>query len=298
MHEAPRNGSASPDGSGPWSTPLVPGDPRRLGKYRVLGRLGADSRGMLYVGESRAGVPVALRVPRPEWLVDARNRAGLARSLVASRRAAGVNGAFRIMDVDINAPVPYVASEFSTGAPVRVVVTQNGPFGPRATKQLATQILAVLDALHTLGVEHRNVNPGTVIVNGEEARLADLGFGLPVGDDPDEAWRFAGPEQLRGEPGGAAADLFGWATTVAFAASGRAPFDWLSRAEFLGLHDLWSADLSTLASPLRELVRDCLDPNPRVRPTARESLDRLGDTSTPSSGVELLARIPGRRSPT
>jgi serine/threonine protein kinase len=276
-----------------FATPLVAGDPQGLGRYQVVGRLGRDSRGVFYLGVSRAGLPVGLRVPGLGWLADSRNRTALARTLVAARRAAAVPGAARILDFDLHAPVPFIAAEYYGGAPLRVVVAQQGPLAGGAVEQLAAQVLTVLASLHARGIEHRGVSPDTVLLGPEEPVLVDPGFGPPAGHDPEESWRFAGPEQLRGEPGRAAADLFGLAATLAFTASGRPPFDVLTPNGVLAMTDAWSADLTALASPLRELVRDCLAPDPGQRPTAAEALARLG---SPVPAV-AAGRFPGGRPP-
>ena len=278
-----------------FATSLAPGDPGDLGPYRVLGRLGRDSRGMYYLGQSPAGLPVGLRVPGPQWLADARNRTALARTLVAARRASSVPGAARILHFDLHAPVPFIASEYAGGAPVRVVVAQLGPLGSLVVERLAEQVLTVLANLHSLGVVHRGVGPDTLLLGPEEPVLIDPGFGPPAGHDPEESWRFAGPEQLRGEPGEASADLFGVAATLAFAASGCAPFGVPTAHHVLALTDAWSADLAAVRSPLRELLRDCLAPDPRLRPTAAEALVRLGCPAPPGSGSGALARTLGRR---
>jgi hypothetical protein len=68
-------------------------------------------------------------------------------------------------------------------------------------------------------------------------------------------------------------------------------------SKFLELTDASSADLAELAPPLRDLVRDCLDLNPRVRPTATEALGRFAPTQVASTTADLVGRIPGRRSP-
>jgi serine/threonine protein kinase len=296
MAETPFAGDvASVEAAARYATPLEPGDPASLGSYQVLGRLGRDSRGVFYLGMTPAGLPVGLRVPGLQWLADSRNRTALARTLVSARRAASVPGAARILDFDLHAPVPFIAGEYYGGAPLRVVVGQWGPLPGGLVEGLATQILTVLAGLHAVGVEHRGVNPGTLLLGLEEPVLVDPGFGPPTGYDPEEAWRFAGPEQLRGEPGHAAADLFGLAATLAYAASGRPPYDVMTPNGMLALVDAWSADLDAVASPLRELFRDCLAPDPQRRPTAAEALARLGAPAPPGVGGAVLARSLGRR---
>jgi serine/threonine protein kinase len=297
MREATAPDAASVEAAMLFATPPAPGDPRSLGSYRVVGRLGRDSRGMFYLGESPAGLPVGLRVPSRAWLADPRNLTALARTLVAARRAAAVPGAARILDFDLHAPVPFIAGEYYGGAPLRVVIAELGPLGHGVVEQVAAQVLTVLASLHARGIEHRGVSPDTLLLGLDEPVLVDPGFGPPVEHDPEESWRFAGPEQLRGEPGRAAADMFGVAATLVFAASGRAPYGVVTPAEMLTLTDAWSAQLTGVEPPLRELLRDCLAPDPRLRPTAAEALARLGLPEPPRTGPISFGRVPGHRPP-
>jgi serine/threonine protein kinase len=97
---------------------------------------------------------------------------------------------------------------------------------------------------------------------------------------PAPIWR--SPEEARGEAVGPAADMFGWAATVIFAATGRPPFTTGGDSATTGEKRLahGAADLGPLEGDLRQLVADCLAPEPAERPTAEEALLRLiGHTS-------------------
>jgi len=65
--------------------------------------------------------------------------------------------------------------------------------------------------------------------------------------------------------------------------------------DMLALPDAWSADLVEVRSPLRELLRDCLAPDPRLRPTAAEALVRLGYPAPAGYGSGAMVRALGRR---
>jgi hypothetical protein len=267
----------------PQLAPLLPGDPPSVGPYRVIGRLAEHLRGTVYLGRSEAGILVLVRVPRPEWVADPSNRAAMARALVSMRQAAGVSGIHRTFAFDLQASVPYVVGEFGVWIPVSSVVARLGRLPAADLWRLAVESLAALQGLHALGLAHLNVSPFTMGIGPTEVVLTDTGFGLPVVvNDSEGALRFAAPEQLRGERGGSSADLFGWAATIGFAASGGAALETIRRNDFAAPPDAPSPALPTLPLWLRFLMTACLIPDARRRPTAAEVLTVLRGQAGPA----------------
>jgi serine/threonine protein kinase len=82
--------------------PLQPGDPTQVGAYRLLGRLGAGGMGQVYLGVSRGGRKVAVKVLRADLVTDAEFRTRFAREVAAART---VNGFYTAPVVDAD-PVP------------------------------------------------------------------------------------------------------------------------------------------------------------------------------------------------
>ena len=76
---------------------LEPGDPAQVGAYRLLGRLGAGGMGQVYLGVSRGGRKVAVKVLRADLVTDAEFRARFAREVAAART---VNGFYTAPVVD------------------------------------------------------------------------------------------------------------------------------------------------------------------------------------------------------
>ena len=87
-----------------------------------------------------------------------------------------------------------------------------------------------MTAIHAAGVVHRDLKPSNVILAYDGPKVIDFGIaqtldatsvtktGMMVGSAG-----FMAPEQVTGRPG-QAADIFAWAVTVAYAASGQPPF--------------------------------------------------------------------------
>src|SRR3954470_18085934 len=97
-------------------TALDPEDPRRIGAYQITGRLGEGGQGVVYLGYSPAGEPVAVKVLKTG--LDPVVRARLGRELAAIRSVASFCTA-RVVDAVVDAGAggsrPYVVSEFIDG---------------------------------------------------------------------------------------------------------------------------------------------------------------------------------------
>src|SRR5262245_15403000 len=91
--------------------PLQAEDPRRIGGYRVLKRLGAGGMGTVYLGLSAAGLPVAIKVVHPDLAAEPSFRIRFTREVTAAR---AVSGAFTapVIDADPSAAQPWLVTTF------------------------------------------------------------------------------------------------------------------------------------------------------------------------------------------
>ncbi|HEV3462364.1 MAG TPA: serine/threonine protein kinase, partial [Actinomycetota bacterium] len=86
--------------------PKQPGDPRRLGPYELLGRLGQGGMGMVFLGrERRTGRLAAVKALRPELSGDPAFAARFRREVAAARRVDSPQVA-RVLDADPSADRP------------------------------------------------------------------------------------------------------------------------------------------------------------------------------------------------
>jgi hypothetical protein len=98
---------------------------------------------------------------------------------------------------------------------------------------------------------------------------------------------FMAPEQLAAERVTAAADMWSWAVTMAFAGTGELPFkgESLTATAFAILHS--EPDVGRLPEPLGSLVHRCLNKDPAGRPSARGALSELV-----AAGARLMGPMP------
>ncbi|WP_217707786.1 serine/threonine protein kinase [Nonomuraea rhodomycinica] len=264
----------------PSIAPLRPGDPQRLAGLELVGRLGEGGQGVVYLAKDHTGAQFAVKWLRHDLAAD---RVSVERFLreaqVAQRIAPFCTAA--VLGSGVEQERPYIVSEFIEGPSLQRIVQDEGPRAGASLHRLAIGTATALAAIHQAGVVHRDVKPANVILGADGPRVIDFGIaralnatstisGMPVGTPS-----YMPPEQILGHPAGPAADMFSWASTMVYAASGRAPFGSDTMPAVINRVLNNPPDLGVLDGPLRELVAACLDKDPARRPTAEQVLMRL-----------------------
>ncbi|WP_433789888.1 serine/threonine protein kinase [Actinoplanes sp. CA-252034] len=106
--------------------PLRPTDPRSIGRYRTLRRLGAGGMGSVYLAEDPAGRLVAVKVIRPEYAHEPEYRARF-RSEVNRAREVPPFCTAEVLDADPDHETPYLVVEYVDGPSLDEVVADQGP---------------------------------------------------------------------------------------------------------------------------------------------------------------------------
>ncbi|MFI7234422.1 WD40 repeat domain-containing serine/threonine protein kinase [Streptomyces cyaneofuscatus] len=268
--------------------PLAPSDPRRIGPYELEGRLGTGGMGQVFLGTSAAGRRVAVKVIRPELAATDRFRARFAREVEAARRVGGFHTA-QIVDADPEAASPWLAAEYIPGPTLQQIVAAQGPLPPEAVLRLGAGIAEGLTAVHNCGLVHRDLKPGNVILAADGPRIIDFGIAHALDAGPMThtgtiigTYAYMSPEQIRAPAQVTpASDVFSLGSVLAFAATGRGPFD--ASTVLAIIHRVTSETpvLTAIAvgGPLHTLVLHCLAKDPGERPTTFEVLHRLAVTA-------------------
>ena len=277
---------------------LKPGDPQRIGPYRLVGRLGRGGMGHVYLGLSAGGRPVAVKVIRADLAADPEFRVRFAREVAAVRRVSGLFTAL-VVDADVNSPVPWLATAYVAGPSLAEAVTGGGPMAARPALALAAGLAESLSAIHAAGVVHCDLKPSNVLLSPDGPRVIDFGISRAAGavQAAGVGWvtgspGFMSPEQALGGEIGPPSDIFSLGAVLAFAATGRGPFGRGSRPELAYRLVYGLPDLAGLPTGLRPLVERCLAKDPGQRPTADEVLTAANDGA---ARARLAARSdPGR----
>ncbi|MGS2641410.1 protein kinase domain-containing protein [Streptosporangium sp. LJ11] len=282
----------------PYAQPLKTGDPAALGEYEIIGRLGEGGQGVVYVGvrPDTGSEPYAVKLLHgsvgedPEvFLREVELAKQVARFCTAQVIGAGLDG-----------DRPYIVSEYVDGPSLHREVAVSGPREGGRLERLAIGTATALAAIHRAGIVHRDFKPQNVLLGPDGPRVIDFGLARALDAAATQSGRGAGtpaymaPEQVEGAEINPAADVFAWGATMCFAANAHAPFGQDSIAAVLNRILTAAPQLGRLDGLLGALVVDCLDKNPRNRPTSRELLlALLGDDGGRSVIESRFSPVPG-----
>ncbi|SEE84482.1 serine/threonine-protein kinase [Streptomyces sp. Ag109_O5-10] len=284
---------------------LGPGDPQHIGSYRLLARLGAGGMGHVYLARSERGRTVAVKLVRSELAEHEEFRARFRQEVRNAQRVGGFWTA-PVLDADTEAAVPWVATGYVAGPSLqRVVEHDHGPLPERSVRILAAGLAHALGNIHTAGIVHRDLKPSNVMLTIEGPRVIDFGIARALETLPGERLTqtgsllgspgFMAPEQVRGDRITPACDIFCLGSVLAYAATGRLPFE----ATEGGPHALMfriaqeDPDLSGLPEDIADVVRDCLRKDPAARPSLDAILARTGAGDTVWEGRSRDPWLPG-----
>ncbi|MEU4872672.1 protein kinase [Streptomyces sp. NPDC021608] len=276
---------------------LGPGDPQRIGGYRLLARLGAGGMGRVYLARSDRGRTVAVKLVRRELATREEFRARFRQEVRNAQRVGGFWTA-PVLDADTEAAVPWVATGYVAGPSLQQVVSHDhGPLPERSVRILAAGLAHALTNIHAAGIVHRDLKPSNVMVTIEGPRVIDFGVaralesvaadgGLTQTGAVIGSPGFMAPEQVRGEGVTPASDVFCLGSVIAYAATGALPFG----AREDGAHALMfriaedEPDLAGVPEGIADLVRACLRKDPAARPSLVRVLELTGVDDTVSDG--------------
>jgi len=256
----------------PWH-PLLSSDPTQIDDYRLDGRLGAGSFGVVYAATDADGSPVALKLLRPELSDDRRLRRRLAREAEALRRVEG-DRTVKIIDVITEGDRAYLVMELLEGSTLDDTVKDQGPLQAGPLWFAAQGLIEALHDIRDAGVIHRDLKPSNVMYGPDGIKVLDFGISVVAEETSlTQTGAFMGtaawisPEQITDDEITEATDVFNFGLVMAFAATGTHPFG-EGRSDAL-MYRISSAepDLSGVFSPVKEALEQCLQREPDARPS-------------------------------
>ncbi len=243
----------------------------RLGSYEIESVIGRGGMGLVLKAQDPAlDRRVAIKVLAGHLATSAAARRRFAQEAKAA--AAVVHDhVIPIHAVDIAGQTPYLVMPLVVGKSLQDRLDEQGPLETREVLRIAMQTAEGLAAAHAQGLVHRDIKPANILLeNGcERVRITDFGLARAVDDaSMTQSGYIAGtpqymaPEQARGEPIDARADLFSLGSVMYAMCTGRPPF----RAE---------TTLAVLRRICDDPPRDVREVNPDVPPWLADIITRL-----------------------
>ncbi|HLS01173.1 MAG TPA: serine/threonine-protein kinase, partial [Beutenbergiaceae bacterium] len=249
--------------------------------YSILGVLGSGGMGTVYSGVDAESRDVAIKVLHPGLAGDMDVRVRLRREVSTLHRVKGAQVA-QVLDAELEAPQAFIVTELIEGQDLAESVAQHGPLDEVELANLATGLAAALTSIHNVGVVHRDLKPGNVMLTDDGPVLIDFGIsqilddtritrtGLVTGTPG-----YVDPVVLSGADPDELGDWWGWAALLVFASTGRPPFGSGPVTAVLTRAEAGRVDVEGLPDPIANVLTRALAPDPRERMAPADVIDVL-----------------------
>ncbi|MDZ7343670.1 MAG: serine/threonine-protein kinase [candidate division KSB1 bacterium] len=205
----------------------------RLGRFEILGEIGAGAMGKIYEGfDPTINRRVAIKTIRSD--IDAFGGERARQRFLREAQAAGAlnhRNIVTIYQADEAGPYSFIAMEFLEGETLEKIIERQAPLPLEEICRLVTPICEALDYAHRHGVVHRDIKPSNIMITTEGVvKVMDFGIahldystltreGAVLGTPS-----YMSPEQIRGENVDGQSDIFSLGVVVYEMATGQRPF--------------------------------------------------------------------------
>lgn len=202
------------------------------GRYRLVRRVATGGMGTIHDAvDVRLGRRVAVKILKPEYADDPRFVERFTRE---ARAAAGLTHPHiaQVFDSGHDAGQYFIVMEYVDGDDLGRMLSQQTRLAPARAARIAAQVCSALAAAHTVGIVHRDVKPGNVLLApGDQVKLTDFGIaqtqgqaaltgtGLVLGTAD-----YLSPEQAAGQTATPASDIYSAGIVLFEMLTGAVPF--------------------------------------------------------------------------
>jgi serine/threonine-protein kinase len=220
----------------PWEeSHFGPGS--RIGKYVLEQQIGHGGMAVVFrARDDQLGRLVALKIMAPSVASDPGFRQRFVRE---SKAAAAVDDPYIIpvFEAGESADVLFIAMRYVAGGDVRSLLAREGPLSVDRASAILVSVASALDAAHAVGLVHRDVKPGNMLIDVRKGRpdhvyLADFGLTKATSGAVTLTGTgsflgtadYAAPEQIRGRRVDGRADQYALACAAVEMLTGQTPF--------------------------------------------------------------------------
>jgi serine/threonine protein kinase len=215
---------------------------RRIGDYAIGRLLGEGGMGKVYEASGPDGTRVALKLVKADYARDETFRRRFHREARIAQTVKHPN-VVPVLATGESQGVPYMVQKFIDGLALDEKLKRDGPLGVAGAVRICASVAAGLEALWAAGMVHRDVKPANILLDEDgEAYITDFGLAkdtqaslLTLPGQALGSMDYMSPEQIRGQPLSAAADIYSLGCVMNECICGRPPF-----ADAQGMRVLWA----------------------------------------------------------
>ena len=284
------------------------------GRYRLVNLVGSGGMGLVWEAwDERLHRRVAAKQLRlPPGLTEGEAELANRRAMREARITARLHHrhAVSVFDVVDDAGRPCLIMQFLPSMTLAAVLEEGGPLEPHEAARMGTQVASALAAAHELGIVHRDVKPGNILIAEDgSALISDFGISHALDDISLTATgqvhgtpAYLSPEVARGEEATFASDVFCLGATMYAALEGGPPFG-IDQNSIALLHRVAAGTFQPprQSGPLTPVLLQMLSPEPSARPsmkTVASDLDVLASSGTVGQAPAPVAAAVGMPSET
>ncbi|MGQ5262093.1 protein kinase domain-containing protein [Micromonospora sp. ZYX-F-536] len=280
-------------------------------RYFLRERIGLGGMSEVWRADDEVlGRPVAIKALAGEFAVDPQLRATIQREARAAARLTHpqITQVYDYAEATLpgGTVVPYLVMELVDGHSLADRLT-SGPLAWPEAIRVAGQIAAALAAAHRIGVVHRDIKPGNIMLTDTGAKVLDFGIAALAGPHHPLAGQtgellmgtpaYFAPERLAAGPPNPASDVYALGALLYRTLTGRAPLPvrtWEDALEVHGRHSpVPPLRIPGLPTDIAELTLACLAADPARRPTAAQLATRFGAGQPADPPTAILPTLRG-----
>ncbi len=290
-----------------------PSDPRlgtEIAGYRIEERIGRGGMGVVYRAQHmNLQRRAAIKIIAPEF---AETKGFRSRFIREARIAAALQhpNIVTVYDAGQAGQTLYIAMQFIRGSDLAAILSEEGRLRPYRAIDVCRQVASALDAAHGMGLIHRDVKPGNVLIEGRRAYLTDFGLTKRSGSTKSQLTQagelvgtihYVAPEQIEGGDVDARTDVYSLACLLFHCLTGNVPFERETDVAVIYAHLSETAPKLTdvrreLPQGLDAVIAKALDKSPDRRFQSCSDLMSAARVVIDAAGP-LADTVPGRGVP-
>ena len=202
------------------------------GRYEIIEALGIGGMGEVYrVEDKKVGQEIALKLIKPEIAADLKNIERFRHEMKFARMISHRN-VCRMFDLGEDKGTYFITMEYVAGEDLKSFIRRAAPLSPARALAIVRQTAEGLAEAHRLGVIHRDLKPGNVMIDREgNVRIMDFGIarslaareitgvGTVIGTP-----EYMSPEQVEGKDADHRSDLYSLGIIMFEMLTGQVPF--------------------------------------------------------------------------